>query len=154
MYIDHLCNHTEYINIVSTWIYDEFVVKAKGRLSFKEVVEYLSNTNKKDYPMIFIAIVDNECVGTVSIFENDLKTQKELTPWLASLYVSPDKRGQGVGELLINHVQDVVKGLGFETLYLRTEHTYEYYTRLGWEFVYKTEDEKCQQTEVFKYKLK
>ena len=154
MYIDHLCNHPEYIDIVSTWIHNEFVIKTKGSLNFKEVVEYLSNTNEKDYPMAFIALVDNACVGTVSIFENDLQTQKVLTPWLASLYVSPNHRGQGVGEMLISHVQDVVKRLGFENLYLRTEHTSEYYRRLGWEFVYKTEDEKGQETEVFKYKLK
>lgn len=153
MYIDHLCNHSEYINTVSTWIYNEFVIKTGGSLNFEEFVEYLSNTNKKDYPMTFIAVVENECVGTVSIFENDLKTQKALKPWLASLYVSLEYRGQGIGERLISRVQDEVKKLGFNTLYLRTEHTSKYYRKLGWEFVYKTEDEKDQGTEVFKYEL-
>ena len=51
---------------------------------------------------------------------------------------------------MINRVQEVVKGLGVKTLYLRTEHTSGYYKRLGWEYVYKTHDEKGQETEVFK----
>ena len=37
--------------------------------------------------------------------------------------------------------------------YLRTEHTSEYYGKLGWEFVFKTYDEKEQHTEIFKYKI-
>lgn len=103
--------------------------------------------------MTFIAVLDNKCVGTVSIFENDLKTQKSLKHWLSSLDVSPDNRGKGAGRKLINHIQEVVKKSGFETLYLRTEYTSEYYRRLGWKFVYKTKDEKGQETEGFEYEL-
>lgn len=153
MYIDHLCNHPEHLETVATWIYDEFVIKAKGNLNFEEVVEYLNKTNKESFPMTFAAMINNECVGTVSIFANDLKTQDILTPWLASLYVDPEHRGKGIGEVLIEHVQHVVKELGYEALYLRTEHTSKYYRGLGWEFVYKTEDEKGQETEVFKYNI-
>lgn len=153
MRIDHLFKHTEYIASVAAWIYDEFVIKTGGSISFNEVVAYLSNTNDQIFPMAFVAIVDNECVGTVSIFKNDLKTQEALTPWLASLYVSPQHRGQGIGYKLIKHVQEVVKALGYEAVYLRTEHTSEYYKSLGWIFVYNAVDEKGQETEVFKYIL-
>lgn len=64
--------------------------------------------------------------------------------------MGPYYRGQGIAEKLINKVEEVVKGLGFKTLYLRIEHTSEYYRRLGWEYVYKTNDEKGQETEVFR----
>jgi len=153
MYIEHLCNNPEYINKVANWIYDEFVVKTGGSLTYEEVVAYLSETNKKDYPFVFVAVYDNKCMATVSIFENDLKTQKELTPWLASLYVEPKYRGKGVGEKLIERIKSEVKQLGFNTLYLRTEYTADYYKQLGWDFLYKTKDIKDQETEVFKYDL-
>lgn len=153
MYIDHLCDHPEYINKVATWIYDEFFVKTGGSLTFEEVVGYLSEANKNNYPFVFVAVLDNKCIGTVSIFENDLKTQNELTPWLASLYVDPKYRGQGVGEKLVEKVKKEVKELGFNTVYLRTEHTADYYKKLGWDFLYKTKDIKDQETEVFKYDL-
>jgi len=151
MYIDYLCNHIEYVETVSIWIYSEFVVKPEKSLKkLEQIIEYFKNTNLTSFPITLIAVADNKCVGTVSIFENDLKNQNDLTPWLASLYVSPYYRGQGIAEKLINRVQEVVKGLGFKTLYLRTEHTSEYYRRLGWEYVYKTHDEKGQETEVFR----
>jgi predicted N-acetyltransferase YhbS len=151
MYIDYLCNHPEYVETVASWIYGEFVVKSEKSLKkLEQIFEYFKNTNLTSFPITLIAVVDNKCVGTISVFENDLKNQNDLTPWLASLYVSPHYRGQGIAERLINRVQEVVKGLGFKTLYLRTEHTSEYYRKLGWEYVYKTNDEKGQETEVFR----
>jgi len=114
------------------------------------ITEYFKSTSLTSFPITLIAVADNECIGTISIFENDLKTQNDLTPWLASLYVIPNYRCKGIAEKLINRVRDVVKDLGFKTLYLRTEHTSGYYKRLGWEYVYKTQDEKGQETEVFR----
>ena len=64
--------------------------------------------------------------------------------------IENEKATLKIAEKLINRVQEVVKGLGLKTLYLRTEHTSEYYRRLGWEYVYKTNDEKGQETEVFR----
>ncbi|WP_245330765.1 GNAT family N-acetyltransferase [Acetoanaerobium pronyense] len=155
MTIDYLCNHPEYLETVANWIYNEFVAKSEKNLKKLELItKYFKNTSLTSFPITLIAVIDNECVGTISIFENDLKTQDELTPWLASLYVSPNYRSQGIAEQLINRVREVVKGLGFKTLYLRTEHTSEYYKRLGWEYVYKTHDEKGQETQVFRISVK
>lgn len=150
MYIDYLCNHPEYIDKVSNWIYSKFVMKTNNTTSLNKVIEYFKNTQLKSFPITLVAIINDECVGTISIFENDLKTQNILSPWLASLYVSPDFRGKGIAKNLINKVQHIVKELGFKELYLRTEHTSEYYRLLGWEFIYKTHDEKNQETEIFK----
>lgn len=151
MYIDYLCNHSKYAETVSNWIYGEFVVESEKSLKkLEQIIEYFQNTNLTSFPITLIAIADNECVGTISIFENDLKTQNELTPWLASLYVTPYYRGEGLAVKLINKVKKIVKELGYKTLYLRTEHTSEYYRKLGWEYVYKTQDEKGQETEVFR----
>lgn len=53
-------------------------------------------------------------------------------------------------EKLIEKVVSKVKELGFDDLYLRTEHTSEYYLKRGWEFVYKTIDTNNQETEVYR----
>lgn len=85
MYIDYLCNHPEYVETVSNWIYSEFVVESeKSFIKLQQIIEYFKNTNSMTFPITLIAVADNECVGSVSIFENDLKTQNDLTPWLAS----------------------------------------------------------------------
>lgn len=149
MVIENLCNHPEHVGKVSGWIFDEFV-KGKSSWELENVTQYFSETNISSFPITLIAISDNDCVGTISIFENDLKSQNELKPWLASLYVAPNYRGKHIAEKLINQVIAIVSGLGFRTLYLRTEHASDYYKKLGWEFLYKTRDEKGQETEVFR----
>lgn len=153
MDIENLYNHPEHVGIVSGWIYDEFV-KGKSNWSLGEITQYFSKTNLISFPITLIAISDNECVGTVSIFENDLKSQNKLKPWLASLYITPNYRGKRIAEKLIYQVKAIVKELGYEILYLRTEHAPEYYRRSGWEFFYKTLDEKGQVTEVFRTNVK
>ncbi|WP_408605164.1 GNAT family N-acetyltransferase [Alkaliphilus transvaalensis] len=49
----------------------------------------------------------------------------------------------------MKRVQEVVKRIGFEKVYLRTEHTSHYYRKLGWEYIYKTNDEKGREIEIF-----
>src|SRR4051812_20450451 len=54
-------------------------------------------------PLTLVAAEGNEPVGSVSLVESDLTGWDHLTPWLASLYVRPDWRGQGIGKLLVGH---------------------------------------------------
>lgn len=148
MDIQNLYYHPEHVGKVSGWIYEEFV-KGISSWSLDDVALFFSRTNLSSFPITLVAISGDECVGTVSIFENDLKSQDELKPWLASLYVTPEHRGKGVAEKLIDQVKVIVKELGFEILYLRTEHTSGYYRKLGWDYLNKALDEKGQETEVF-----
>lgn len=82
-----------------------------------------------------------------------IKNQDLLKTWLASLFVPTDFRGQHIEEKLVYEVKRIVKELGYSTLYLRTEHTAEYYIKLGWQFLKKAIDEKCTETEVYYYKF-
>lgn len=154
MKIDYLCNRKEYINVVSKWVFDEFVVGSGSKSSIEDLIEFFSSTSVDDYPITFVAYNESGCLGAISMFENDLKTQNELKPWLASLYVAPQNRNQGVAEELIKSVIQKTEELGYSELYLRTEHTSTYYKKRGWEFVYKTHDEKGQETGVYKFKIK
>lgn len=81
MYIDYLCNHPEYVETVANWIYSEFVVKSEKSLKkLEQIIEYFKNTNLTSFPITLIEVADNKCVGTNSIFKNNLKTQNDLTP--------------------------------------------------------------------------
>lgn len=150
MNIELLAENPEYVECVCTWIYNEFVTLSNPNYPFEKVVEFFRNTHKDKFPITYIALEDGTCTGTVSIFENDLKNQNKLTPWLASLYVCPEYRNMKIAEKLIGRVVSKVKDLGFDGLYLRTEHTSGYYLKRGWEFVYKTIDTNNQETEVYR----
>lgn len=73
MFIDLLVNQSEYVNDVSDMIYKEFVANTGSIMTFDEVCTYFSNTHSEQFPITLIAVEENECIGTVSIFENDLK---------------------------------------------------------------------------------
>jgi len=152
MKIDFLSNQPEKINEVSNMVFKEFVVKTGSDMNFEDVVKHFSNTKDNTFPITLVALENGECLGTVSIFENDLKIRDKYKPWLASLYTKPEYRGRSVGEKLIAKTIDVVKELGFNELYLRTEDASDYYRKRGWIYLETVSDEKYDKIDVFKVK--
>ncbi|NRD78989.1 GNAT family N-acetyltransferase [Bacillus sp. BRMEA1] len=150
MIIDFLSNHPDKITEVSEMIFKEFVVNTSSCMKFEDVVIHFSNTKENAFPITLVALVDEECLGTVSIFENDLKIRDMYKPWLASLYTKPEYRGKRVGQELVANTIDVVKKLGFNELYLRTEDASDYYRNRGWTYLETVSDDKYEKIDIFK----
>ena len=150
MKIDFLLNYPEKIKEVSEIVYKEFVVGKGSSMSLEEVIKHFSNTKEKVFPITLIALENEVCLGTVSIFENDLKARDMYKPWLASLYTKPEYRGRGVGQQLVAKTMEVVKELGFKELYLRTEDASDYYRNRGWTYVETVSDDTYEEIDVFK----
>lgn len=152
MRVDFLSNHTDKITEVSEMIYKEFIVKTGGGMEFEDVIKHFSNTKDNAFPITLVALENGNCLGTVSIFENDLKIRHMYKPWLASLYTKPEYRGKGVGQRLVDKTIDVVKELGFNELYLRTEDASDYYKNRGWTYLETVSNDKYGKIDVFKIK--
>ncbi|MBU3143814.1 GNAT family N-acetyltransferase [Clostridium sp. CF012] len=152
MEIVHLIDNKEFINEVAGWLYKEFVQNIRNDIDLDYVIRALHNRRKDSTPITLIAVEDNICLGTITLFQNDLKTM-QLTPWLGALYVKDIYRARGIAEKLMNELELLTKKLGFKDLYLRTEHTAAYYRKLGWKYICKTKDELGIDTEVFKKEL-
>lgn len=154
MKIDILYNYPEHKETVAKYIMNAFVDEKDRNQEKMEILKaFFGSKHESLFPKTFIAIEDNKCMGTISIFENDLKGQDNLKPWLASLYVEPKFRSRGIAYELMRKVMDTVKEMGYDILYLRTENAGNYYIEHGWEFVYSTVDEKGQDTEIYKKHL-
>ena len=132
MKIVQLANYPLYTNTVSQMIYNEFVVPSSSPKTLKDVQAFFDTIHNNKLPLTLIAIVGNECVGTVSLFEKDSVLRPQYTPWLASLYVESEYRSQNIGRALINALIVKASELGFEKLYLKTENTASYYHKIGW----------------------
>lgn len=141
MKIELLVNQSKYIEDVAEMINKEFVINKKSNKTFKEVRKFFSNTYENKFPLTLIALEKGECIGTVSIFEYDLIERKIHKPWLASLYTDPKHRGKGVGQQLITETIKVIKNLGYQNLYLRTEGASSYYLLRGWKLLESVQDE-------------
>ncbi len=114
-----------------TWIFNAFGSRS-GNLD--EVVRRAPRyANRDRLPIMLIATAEDEPAGCVVLRETDLEGWEHVGPWLASLYVSPDYRGRGVGSLLTRSVENLAAKLGYRELYLFTPDAQGLYQRLGWE---------------------
>ena len=79
-----------------------------------------------------MAFVDGTPVGSVSLIEHNMDTRRDLTPWLAALFVLPPYRGRGIGTSLIERCESEAKAAGFDRMYLYASDARDYYPRFGW----------------------
>lgn len=83
-------------------------------------------------PTTFVAM-DQELFGSAAIVEHDMDTRKDLSPWLASVFVAPEFRRQGIGSELVRHVMEHARLNQIQRLYLFTPDREAFYAKLGWE---------------------
>lgn len=153
MKIEYLADHVNYADTAAKWIYDEFIKGIQANISYQDVLKRYQTGKKTELPVRFIALVDGQCAGTISLVKNDLKCREIYTPWLASLYVDKPFRSKKVAAQLIGRIKETAKDLGYSELYLRTENTGGYYKERGWLFVEHCTDEYEVVADVFKMNL-
>lgn len=153
MEIATLAENKHYYKDVSQMIYQQFVLGTASKMTLKDVEHFFKNTNIDVFPITFISIIDNECVGTVSVFENDFKERPQYFPWLASLYVKPNHRDKKIGQHLITHLLHHLKTLNYSEVYLKTENASEYYKKRNWHLIESIRNSDCEKMDIFKYTL-
>lgn len=95
--------------------------------------------SKRHTPFAAVALSDSKPVGVACLVEHDMVTRKDLSPWLASVFVPPEHRGKGIGTALTRRIMDEAKALDVGTLYLFTPDRETFYSRLGWTVLERTE---------------
>ena len=83
-------------------------------------------------PFTLVAFDEKEPVGTASLFVRDMDTHEHLSPWLAAVYVRPDKRRQGIGRRLCEAATARAEALGVRRAYLFTPDKEVFYGYMGW----------------------
>ncbi|PFA63202.1 GNAT family N-acetyltransferase [Bacillus sp. AFS015802] len=86
---------------------------------------------EEDLPRFYIALQEDEIIGTYALLRNDLNSRQDLYPWFACLYVAPGHRGDGLGSILLEHALKEVHEKGYNRLYLTTDLE-GYYEKYGW----------------------
>jgi N-acetylglutamate synthase-like GNAT family acetyltransferase len=91
-------------------------------------------------PMTFIALVNGKPAGMASLKADDHPDCTDLTPWLASVYVHPMFRGQGLSAPLLDAVEQAARDKGFKEYYLFTGTAEALYAKSGWQTVKRVRD--------------
>jgi N-acetylglutamate synthase-like GNAT family acetyltransferase len=131
--IDALYNHPEHLPTIAQWIVDTWGHFFPDFPYEKMQQELQKHLQKNQVPQTLIALDHNKLIGTVSLIEED-GIPSELTPWLASLYVLPEYRNQGIGGELIHAIIERAERMGFAKIYLLTfePSLTIWYQKYGW----------------------
>ena len=82
----------------------------------------------------WLALDEDTLLGSVSLLSEDAPALAHLDgPWLASLWVHPAHRRQGLGAYQVNHVRQHARQHQLPRLRLFTVDGADWYRRLGWQ---------------------
>lgn len=124
-----------YVEQLATWHHNEWLHLNPNDSLGNRLMRYKQSLQTKNLPEIFVACDNKKLLGSVTLAKEDMDTRKHLAPWLASLFVAPENRQQGVASELIKYCIDDAKQLGYKNVYLFTEDQTQFYLQRGFRFV-------------------
>lgn len=129
--IEHLADHKEYLDDVIEWLWKEF----GNEVNYAFWESLVKNSLQKDQlPLTFIALLDNQPVGTVGLWRSDLLSRQDLFPWLSALYVKEEYRNRTIGQELQRFLTNYCRKKGYQELFLYTDIC-NYYEKTGWQYL-------------------
>ena len=139
--VEYLADHPELADELAKWSWADWrvYIEARGRGLDDARRSYRERAQIDALPLALVAFADGKLIGTVSLMVHDLATRPEITPWLASLFVLPERRRRGVASLLIERAVAEARRLKLPTLFLWTSSAEALYLKLGWRIVERTE---------------
>ena len=84
-------------------------------------------------PVTFVARDEAGIVlGAVGLDEFDLDERRDTSPWVTGMIVRPDRRGEGIGRVLMAELERWVAGQGIAEVWVGTDLAAGFYERCGW----------------------
>jgi N-acetylglutamate synthase-like GNAT family acetyltransferase len=99
----------------------DFVKKSSWRES-PIIANHCEKNNFLDWERIFVAVENNCIVGHCSLNEKDTIPNVKYTPYIQSVFVNEQFRGNRLSEKLILYAMSYAKTLGFEKVYIVSAH--------------------------------
>jgi GNAT superfamily N-acetyltransferase len=130
--IEYLIDHPEHISRLARWHYHQWSYLFPGDSLKEWEARVRAHLGRNEIPTTFVAVTDQEAIGSASLIDHDMDTRIHLSPWLAAVYVAPDHRRQGVGTALVRRVMREARTLDIPRLYLYTPDKESFYARRGW----------------------
>ncbi len=127
----YLFDHPDCVDVCASWAFGQWGSQRGGTLT-RAQKKFAASTDRNSLPLTMLALAESKPAGMISLWETDLPGRGDLSPWLASLFVHPFYRGQGLAGLLARRIETEAVRLGFSALYLVTETEAAFYEKIGW----------------------
>jgi GNAT superfamily N-acetyltransferase len=127
---------------VAQWLFDEWGhVEPDGSLDRLAAGLQQQAASPDAIANTFVALDGDVPIGTAGVVEQTAEVyrasprQRDLSPWLASVYVPPEHRGRGIATALVHHAAAHVAARGVTPFYLFTDGAQGLYERCGWQTI-------------------
>ena len=123
--------HPELMHRAARWFSDKWKIpQEEYRRSMEE-----SRGRENGIPRWYLVMDDaDRIVAGAGIIANDFHDRPDLTPNLCALFVEEEFRGRGIARGLLDLGRADAGKMGYQKLYLVTDHT-AFYERCGWNFL-------------------
>lgn len=128
----YLADHAAWGDMLARWHHTEWGALMPYWSEADARAEFAAQTERHRIPTTLVATRAGHLIGSVSLVERDFEEWPHLGPWLASLYVCPEARGQGVGRELVRRAMSEAARLQVAQLYAAASGREAFYARLGW----------------------
>ena len=135
MEIDFLGNHLNLLPELAKLHFDEWKHLSPDRTLEDRIAKLREMAESTDVPFIVVATENHKLIGSAAIVNEDMRTRKDLSPWLASVFVKPEFRKNAIATTLVRYIENEATKRGIEKLYLYTEHARTLYAKLEWDDV-------------------
>jgi uncharacterized protein len=133
--IAYLSDYPAAIEQLAEWHFAEWHHLIPGWSVGEAAAELASHGGRRAIPTTLVALHGAEIVGSASLLQEDMPGTETWSPWLASVYVAPPWRGQGVGRRLVRRAIADAEALDLPTLHLFTTEAEGWYLPQGWRVV-------------------
>ena len=121
---------TPELAICARWRADTFsVLEASFDQELRSLELFASD---QSHGIGLVAKLGDEPIGTCLLVESEIEPNHDVSPWLAGLFVVPEHRRKGAGEVLVRAIEDQARQRGVSRLYLYTTAAAGFYARIGW----------------------
>lgn len=135
MQIENLADHPGIIDTLALWHFTEWGHADPAGSARSWAAGLRKRTNRDRIPATYVALNGRDLLGSVTLTDHDMGSHMELSPWLAGLFVKPEKRGMGIGTALTLYAMRAAAQMGIARLYLHTESARDFYVKFGWQRV-------------------
>jgi GNAT superfamily N-acetyltransferase len=86
-------------------------------------------------PITWVAIDEHGgALGAVGLSAFEIEEGRDRSPWVLGMIVRPDRRGMGIGSLLLAHLEAWAGSHRYKRVWVATGgHAIDFYRKCGWE---------------------